>query len=115
MLEIGPGQGRWTQYLKDRCDELILVDPAEHCVEACRDRSTGRASHRLPRATADRFRALADRSVDLAFSFDSLVHAEADALESYAHELARVLKPDGIAFIHHSNMAACALGPHWRV
>jgi hypothetical protein len=44
--------------------------------------------------------------VDFAFSFDSLVHAEADVLHSYAHELARTLKPDGIAFIHHSNMAA---------
>jgi hypothetical protein len=45
-------------------------------------------------------------SIDFTFSFDSLVHAESDALCSYARELARVLKPDGAAFIHHSNLGA---------
>jgi hypothetical protein len=44
-------------------------------------------------------------SVDFVFSFDSLVHAEADVLSDYAHELARILTRDGVAFIHHSNMA----------
>jgi ubiquinone/menaquinone biosynthesis C-methylase UbiE len=47
---------------------------------------------------------LDDASIDFAFSFDSLVHAEADALSSYIRELARVLKPGG--FIHHSNLGA---------
>ena len=44
----------------------------------------------------------ADASIDFAFSFDSLVHAEANILESYISELARVLKANAIAFIHHS-------------
>ena len=45
-----------------------------------------------------------DGSVDLAFSFDSLVHAEADVLGAYLEQLARKLKPDGVGWIHHSNM-----------
>ena len=45
-----------------------------------------------------------DGSVDFAFSFDSLVHAEADVLGAYLGELARKLKPDGVGFIHHSNI-----------
>jgi hypothetical protein len=45
-------------------------------------------------------------SIDFAFSFDSLVHAESDVMSSYAHELARVLKPGGVAFLHHSNLDA---------
>ena len=44
--------------------------------------------------------------VTLAFSFDSLVHAEAFVIESYVNELARKLSPDGVAFIHHSNLGA---------
>jgi ubiquinone/menaquinone biosynthesis C-methylase UbiE len=45
-----------------------------------------------------------DASIDFAFSFDSLVHAESDVVSSYVSELARVLKPGGVAFIHHSNL-----------
>jgi hypothetical protein len=44
---------------------------------------------------------VADGSIEFAVSSDSLVHAEADVLESYASKLARVLNPSGVAFIHH--------------
>jgi hypothetical protein len=45
---------------------------------------------------------IADGSIDLAFSFDSLVHAEADVLSFYLAQLATKLRSDGVAFIHHS-------------
>jgi hypothetical protein len=32
------------------------------------------------------------------------VHAEIDVIEAYFRELARALSPDGVAFIHHSNL-----------
>src|SRR4030088_2097980 len=38
ILEIAPGYGRWTQYLKDLCDRLIVVDLAERCILHCRER-----------------------------------------------------------------------------
>src|ERR1700682_5289816 len=38
VLEMAPGYGRWTTFLKDRCDRLIIVDLAERCIEACRSR-----------------------------------------------------------------------------
>ena len=47
---------------------------------------------------------VADSSVDFVFCFDSFVHVEAETLASYFKELDRVLAPDGVAFIHHSNM-----------
>jgi hypothetical protein len=49
---------------------------------------------------------VADSSIDFAFSFDSLVHVEAEVLHDYLTELARVLKADGVAFLHHSNYGA---------
>jgi hypothetical protein len=42
--------------------------------------------------------------VDFAFSFDSLVHVEADALGDYIDGLAVKLSDTGTAFIHHSNL-----------
>jgi SAM-dependent methyltransferase len=106
ILELGPGHGRWTQYLKDMCGELILVDLAESCIEACRARFASAANIRFHVNDGRSLSAVPDHSVDLAFSFDSLVHAEADVLGAYAHELARTLKPDGVGFIHHSNMGS---------
>jgi hypothetical protein len=44
-----------------------------------------------------------DHSVDFIFSFDSLVHAEADVLDAYLSQFKRILRLDGAAFIHHSN------------
>lgn len=42
----------------------------------------------------------------LFFSFDSLVHAEKDVIETYLLQLARKLTPDGVGFVHHSNIGA---------
>jgi ubiquinone/menaquinone biosynthesis C-methylase UbiE len=104
VLELGPGQGRWSNYLKDLAEQLILVDVAEHCLDVCRRRFADALNVSCHLGDGTSLPMVPDRSVDFAFSFDSLVHAEADVLHAYASELARVLKPDGIGFIHHSNM-----------
>jgi SAM-dependent methyltransferase len=104
VLEIGPGYGRWTQYLKDLCERLVAVDLAEQCIEHCRERFAGASNLELHVNDGRSLEMVEDGSVDLAFSFDSLVHVEADVLEAYLSQLARKLKPDGIGFFHHSNL-----------
>jgi len=104
ILEIAPGHGRWTQFLLRYCERLIGVDVAQRCVDACRERfaEVAHASfHKNDGLTLDM---VGDGEVDFAISFDSLVHAEADALRSYVGELARTLSVDGVAFVHHSNL-----------
>lgn len=104
ILELGPGQGRWSRYLAGLCDELVLVDVAPYALEECRLRLGDARNVRLEHGDGRSLPMVADGSVDLAFSFDSLVHAEADVLSAYAHELAAKLAPDGVAFLHHSNL-----------
>jgi SAM-dependent methyltransferase len=104
ILEIAPGFGRWTAFLTGVCDRLIGVDLSQRCVDACRERFRG-ASHAEFHLNDGRSLAMvADESVDLVFSFDSLVHAEQDVIDNYLEQLALKLKPDGVGFIHHSNM-----------
>lgn len=105
LVELGPGEGRWSRYLRHLAGQLVLVDVTEHSVEVCRRLFEDDANVSCHVGDGFTLPMVADRSVDFAFSFDSLVHAESDVLESYAHELARVLKPEGIGFLHHSNMA----------
>ena len=120
LLEIAPGFGRWTQFLRDHCEELIGIDLSAKCVEACRRRF--RRDRRLSFHVNDgkSLAPIQDRTVEFTFSFDSLVHAEQDVMDAYLAELARVLSDDGIAFLHHSNMAAYTTEqvgrriPHWR-
>ena len=104
ILEIGPGYGRWTEYLKDLCERLVIVDLAERCIEHCRQRFSAAGHIEYHLNDGRTLAAVDDGSIDFAFSFDSLVHAEADVVESYLAELSLKLTPDGIAFIHHSTI-----------
>lgn len=49
-----------------------------------------------------------DTSVDLVFSFDSLVHVKRDVIEAYLRELGKKLKVGGKGFFHHSNFGEYA-------
>jgi SAM-dependent methyltransferase len=105
-VEIGPGFGRWTQYLKDWTRRLVVVDLSETCIRACRQRFEG-VPHVEAYLTDGRSLDVVEAgSVDFVFSLDSLVHADLDTMTAYLRALGRVLAPDGVAFLHHSNLAA---------
>ncbi|WP_421120672.1 class I SAM-dependent methyltransferase [Aquihabitans daechungensis] len=109
IVEIGCGHGRWTQFLADWTPEVVAVDVAPECVEACAARFAGLRAVRPVVGDGRSLPTVADRSVDLVFSFDSLVHADAEAIGGYVEAIARVLAEDGVAWIHHSNLRASRL------
>lgn len=102
ILEIGPGAGRWTEFLLARADRLILVDVSERTLEVCqqRFRDAGDITYLLT-DDAD-LPGIPDASVDAVWSFDAFVHIAPIDLASYLREIARVLRPGGVAVIHHS-------------
>lgn len=104
ILEIAPGFGRWTQYLKELCDQLVVVDLAERCIENCRERFADSTNIEYHVNDGRSLEMVEDGSIDFVFSFDSLVHVELDVLDAYVSQLAAKLKPDGAGFIHHSNI-----------
>jgi len=120
VLEIAPGFGRWTHFLRDLCSELIIVDIAESAIAHCRERFAADQHISAHVNDGSSLPMVENDSIDLAFSFDSLVHAERGAMAGYLSELARILAGDGVAFLHHSNMGAYAPGTydphniHWR-
>lgn len=108
ILEIACGFGRWTQFLKEHCDQLTAVDLSEKCIDACRERFDGDERLRFITNDGTTVPEVADASIDFVFSFDSLVHVDQATISAYLGELRRVLKPEGVAFIHHSNYGAYA-------
>jgi SAM-dependent methyltransferase len=122
LLEIACGHGRVTEYLLGHCQRYTGVDLAPSCVAFCRQRFVERSSASFHETDGRSLEVVADSSIDFAFSWDSLVHAERDALAGYVQALARKLRPGGGCFVHHSNLGAYvnATGelsipnPHWR-
>ncbi len=104
ILEIACGYGRWTQFLKNSCNRLIALDLSEQCISACRERFGECTNVEYHLNDGKSLEMIADSSVDFVFSFDSLVHADGAVLKSYISQLNRILKDDGVAFIHHSNL-----------
>jgi len=130
VLEIAPGYGRWTQFLAPHAETLTVVDLAPECIAVCRERFKEWKQVRCYVNDGQSLGMIPDRSIDFAFTFDSLVHAERPVIESYLRELGRVLTPNGVAFLHHSNLGAleapglarrwlpnrvCRLLTHWGI
>lgn len=108
ILEIAPGFGRWTDYLRDYCEHLHVVDFSERCVEACRRRFAADARVHCYVNDGRSLPMLPDESIDFVFSFDSFVHTKRDIVEAYIRELGTKLKVGGQGFIHHSNLGEYA-------
>src|ERR1700676_4823872 len=69
ILEIAPGFGRWTQFLKGFCEQLVLVDVSPACIERCKERFRSDPHVRGYVNDGKSLEMVADRSVDFAFSF----------------------------------------------
>ena len=115
ILEIGPGFGRWTHYLKDYCDELWAVDKSSECIEACQQRFSSYSNIRCVSNDGRSLSMISDSSVDFVFSFDSFVHPDRDVVEAYLRQLRTKLKIGGKGFIHHSNFGQYANSPRERL
>ncbi len=105
ILDIGPGFGRWTKYLLDHCQHMVLVDLSEKCIYGCRQRfGEERVSYRV--GSGDSLAFLDDQSIDFCFSWEALVYCEFEAVQGYLTDLRKKLKDGGMAFLHHSNIGA---------
>lgn len=118
VLEIAPGFGRVTNHLRRYCRKLTIVDLVPKCIDACRERFKDDTHIAYVVNDGRSLEAVADNSVDLCVSWDSLVHVEHETVREYLRQLRTKLRPGGVGFIHHSNLGAHAAdlkgdeGPH---
>ena len=109
ILEIAPGFGRWTRFLIPLCEEYRGVDLSTTCIESCDKRFCKATNATFVKNDGRSIPFADDVLFDFVFSFDSLVHVDLAVLEAYIKEIIPHLTPGGVAFIHHSNAAACGL------
>src|SRR5260370_40036211 len=70
ILEIGPGYGRWTQYLKGQCKHVLAVDLLEGCIRSCQARFALTPNVFFYVNNGKSLSMISDSSVDFVFSFD---------------------------------------------
>ena len=104
ILEIACGYGRWTQYLKDFCKNLVVIDISSKCIQACKERFSECSHIEYHVTDGTTLDMIPDSSVDFVFSFDSQVHSGESVMKAYIRQLQRILTDGGVAFIHHSNL-----------
>jgi len=102
VLEIGPGHGRWSKEIVDRCRGLVLVDLSPNCLEHCRRLFNGRDDVAYLGTDGRSLTGVDDASIDFVWSYDAFVHMEPEVVEAYLSEIRRVLRPGGRAAVHHA-------------
>jgi SAM-dependent methyltransferase len=104
VLEIGPGGGRFTRYLLD-AREIILVDIVPDFFEYIKQRFPEHANKmRFYEPKHHDLAGIESESVDYVMTFDAFVHIEPDGIREYLEHIARVLKPGGTAIVHYGDI-----------
>lgn len=101
-LEIGPGAGRWTEHLVSFVGTLHLADISEKCLSLCQQRFRGNQNIQYHLIQRDGLSFVPPNSIDCVWSYDVFVHIAPTDIEGYVRDLARVMRPGGVAVIHHS-------------
>jgi SAM-dependent methyltransferase len=112
ILEIGPGAGRWTEYLLPRAREYIGIDISSACVAHCRKRFAQDSHARFSIGSGSDLADVATLAIDAIWSLDVFVHINRSEVEGYVAEFARILRPGGVAVIHHGALGGAGGG--WR-
>jgi SAM-dependent methyltransferase len=116
VLELAPGHGRNTELLRRVAGSITLVDVNPNCINACRERfgeQRDGCRFRYFVTDGDSLAMVDSESLTLVYSFDSMVHFDSSVVRAYVHEVARVLRPGGSAFLHHSNYGTVAPNSDW--
>ena len=106
VLDVGCGIGRVIKPLAPLCGEIVGVDISARMIEQGQAYLAGTPNARLVRSSGTDLSALADGSVDFAYSLIVLIHVDKRNAYRTFRELARVLAEGGQAFLQFENIEA---------
>lgn len=103
-IEIGPGGGKWTVRLAPLVGELAVVDVSPDMIERTRARLRAAEMNNVSFVVGGGrdLAPLASGTFDLVFGYDVFVRIPLEATIAYLGDIARVLRDDGVAVLHHA-------------
>lgn len=109
LLEIGCGEGRGVHLLKDKVKSFTGIDKITEVVENLTDKYPQASFTQANIPPLD----FADEQFDSVISFQVIEHIKDD--ETYIREIARVLKPGGIALLTTPNIKKSLSRNPWHI
>jgi ubiquinone/menaquinone biosynthesis C-methylase UbiE len=103
-LEIGCGEGKYSEKLAPLCTALICADVSGRMIERAKQRLHGFTNIEFAKLNGLDLSQFASESINLIFSFDCFVHIEIEDVYYYLQEIKRVLKPEGRGLLHFANL-----------
>lgn len=104
IIEIGPGGGRWSEFLLKKSSTLHLVDISKKCLELCSERFKKNKNIDFNLIKDVKFDFAESDSMDVVFSYDVFVHIDKAQIIEYFQEFERVLKKNGRIILHYSKV-----------
>lgn len=110
LLDIGCGEGRGLEYLRDGAASYTGIDKIPEVLAALRDKYPG---DNFLQMNIPPFQGLPDRSFDTAVSFQVIEHIEDD--KRFVEEIHRVLDDEGTAILSTPNIKMSLTRNPWHV
>lgn len=110
VVEIGPGGGRWTRFLR-YAKKLYLVDPFVELLRETKKNFNGSNMEFIQNNGTD-FPGIPEDYVDYIFCFDVFVHLSADLIREYLLNMKKILKKgyaSSIFFNYADNTKAASI------
>jgi len=105
VVELACGRGRHVNQYIDRAGRVTLVDILEKNISFCKERFKDRNNIIYYKNNGCDLSSLEDKSYTALFTYDAMVHFEMFDVYSYLKETYRILKDNGMALFHHSNLS----------
>lgn len=104
VLDLGCGIGRVARYVSECCRILWAVDASETMLAVARERLADRGNVRFELSEGTTIPALADNSIDFAYSILTLQHLEREDAFGLLLELRRLMRLGGKTFLTFPNL-----------
>jgi SAM-dependent methyltransferase len=103
VLEIGPGGGRWTQYLLP-ARKVVVVELNPQFFDYLRERfGADAAKLSFYETSGYELAGIDSDSIDFVFSFGTFVHLAPEGIDQYLGEIRRVLRPGAVSSIQYAD------------
>jgi 2-polyprenyl-3-methyl-5-hydroxy-6-metoxy-1,4-benzoquinol methylase len=101
VVDVGCGPGYGTASMAEAAAFAVGVDASREAIAIATAQASSRARFALMDARA---MAIADNSFDVATCFEVVEHVDADLVEEIVRDVARCLRPDGLAMFSTPNI-----------
>lgn len=114
VLELGCGGGKFSALLRPRTRRLVCADISSDMLARAREHVGDGDDVEYHQLNGRDFAGVADRSVDMIFSYDVLLHLQPQNIFSYLRDARRILRPQGIFMLHAINLASSGGSHHFE-